>query len=70
MTRSEEHEAHGSDRDFQLPGGCLLCGGDLHVRVGAGTARSYCPRCRWLSRPHLRREDGAVHVVHPAGGVA
>ena len=47
----------------------MLCGGDLAVRVGAGTARTYCPSCRWISSPILRREDGEVQMIHP-GGVA
>jgi predicted RNA-binding Zn-ribbon protein involved in translation (DUF1610 family) len=57
-------------RDFELPGGCILCGGDLAVRMTEGQAASYCPSCRWVSRPHMRREDGHVYVTHPAGGVA
>jgi hypothetical protein len=56
--------------DVTLPEGCILCGGPLALRVREGTARTYCARCRWISRPHMRREDGAIHVVHPAGGVA
>ena len=58
-------------RDISLPGGCILCGGDLDVRLsGTGTAASVCTVCHWISRPHMKREDGAVHVIHPAGGLA
>jgi hypothetical protein len=57
-------------RDLRLPNGCILCGGELAVRVTAGTARSVCQRCRWISRPHMHREEDGIHVVHPAGGIA
>ncbi len=72
------HEAHGTTHDFEtaptqdlrLPNGCILCGGDLEVRVSAGVARSVCRDCRWFSRPHMQRHEDGIHVVHPAGGVA
>ncbi len=57
-------------RDITIPAGCMLCGGDLAVRVTAMDARSVCPSCRWISRPHLRREDGGIVVTHPAAGLA
>ncbi len=60
----------GPDHDITIPGGCLMCGGDLAVRVDDGEAASYCPSCHWISRPHLKRVDGAIHVIHPAGGLA
>lgn len=70
-----KHEAHESPfldsaRDIQIPEGCILCGGDLAVRVTPEGAGSVCLSCRWISHPHMTREDGTVHVVHPAGGVA
>ncbi len=57
-------------KDFSLEGGCILCGGDLAVRVSPGRARTVCKSCRWISRPHMRREEDGVHVVHPAGLLA
>lgn len=62
--------AAGEFRDIDLPGGCILCGGDLVVRLSAASAASFCKRCRWLSRPHMHRQHDGVHVVHPAGGLA
>jgi hypothetical protein len=60
--------AHATDsKDFSLEGGCILCGGDLAVRMSPGRARTVCKACRWISRPHLRREEDGVHVIHPAG---
>jgi hypothetical protein len=63
MTRPDQ--TTDAPRDLRLPGGCLLCGGDLELRIGAGTARSWCGRCRWMSRPHLSRDDEGIHLVHP-----
>jgi hypothetical protein len=57
-------------RDFSLEGGCILCGGALEVRVTPGEARTVCLTCRWISRPHMRREGDGIHVVHPAGLMA
>lgn len=57
-------------KDFSLEGGCILCGGDLAVRVSPGRARTFCKSCRWISRPHMAREEDGVHVVHPAGLLA
>ncbi len=53
-----------------IPGGCILCGGDLAVRFTAAGAASFCPRCNWLSHPRVRREGGNVYMMHPAGGLA
>ena len=57
-------------RDFSLEGGCILCGGDLEVRVGPSGARTFCTACRWISRPHMRKGEDGVHVIHPAGLIA
>ncbi|HEX9052113.1 MAG TPA: hypothetical protein VF841_16400 [Anaeromyxobacter sp.] len=57
-------------RDFSLEGACILCGGDLAVRMSPGRASTVCKSCRWISRPHMMREGDGVHVVHPAGLVA
>ena len=69
--RAERHEQTGVEtRDFSIPGGCILCGGDLEVRMGPAGAHSFCGACRWLSRPHLRKGEEGVEVTHPAGLVA
>jgi hypothetical protein len=56
--------------EVTLPGGCILCSGDLIVRFTAAGAASFCPTCRWISHPQVRREDGGVYMAHPAGGIA
>jgi hypothetical protein len=70
MRAAHEEQAVTETRDFQIPGGCILCGGDLEVRMGPAGARSFCGACRWLSHPHMRRGDEGVEVIHPAGLVA
>lgn len=64
---SERSDTTAGPSDFSLEGGCLLCGGDLAVRLTPSGARTFCAACRWISRPHLSRGDDGVHVVHPAG---
>ena len=61
--RGTEHET----REFSLDGGCLLCGGDLQVRVRPEGAATFCPACRWISHPHMKRAEGGIQVIHPAG---
>ncbi len=56
--------------DVTIPGGCMLCGGDLAVRMTPAGARSVCKACRWISRPHMHREGEGVVVTHPAAGLA
>jgi hypothetical protein len=71
MKPVQEETTTPTPRDFSLAGGCLLCGGDLQVRVGPGRAATFCPACRWISHPHMKRgEEGSVQVIHPAGLVA
>jgi len=62
-----EHGHAIETKDFSLEGGCILCGGDLQVRVTAEGARTLCMSCRWISRPHMRKSGDGVHVIHPAG---
>ncbi len=67
-----EHETVAAEdrHDVAIPGGCILCGGDLAVRFTATGAVSLCPRCNWLSHPRVRREHGNVYMMHPAAGLA
>jgi hypothetical protein len=70
MRNDRQHIEASETRDFSLPSGCILCGGELKVRVTPEGAGSVCPACRWISRPQMQRVDGAVQVSHPAGGIA
>jgi hypothetical protein len=67
MRAVRQEETGEETRDFSIPGGCILCGGDLEVRMGPTGARSFCATCRWLSRPHMRKGEEGVEVIHPAG---
>jgi hypothetical protein len=57
-------------KDVQLEHACILCGGDIELRITPSGACTYCRACRWVSHPHMRRDGHRVHVVHPAGGQA
>ncbi len=52
--------------ELELEEACILCGGTLSLRVGAGTAGSYCRTCHWISRPHVHRHRNHLSLVHPA----
>jgi hypothetical protein len=68
--RSESRTAESEVGEMRFEGGCLVCGGDLEVRLVAGRAGSYCRTCHWISRPRLERHDGQVSLAHPPGGFA
>ncbi len=55
-----------SARDFDLPGACVVCDGDLAVRVNGGSARTVCRRCGWFSTPSFHSHGQGVHLLHPA----
>lgn len=57
-------ESSNGDRfaEFVLPDGCVLCGGEVTVRASQAGAHSYCPRCHWLSKPHMRVRDNGVEL--------
>jgi hypothetical protein len=68
---TRHHDSADETKDVELENGCILCGGNLALRVTASGARSICRSCMWISRPQMQRhEDGNVHVTHPAGGAA
>jgi hypothetical protein len=52
--------------EFQLPGGCIICGGELAVRMTPSGAGTVCVECRWISRPQVSRGEDGVEVLHPA----
>jgi len=52
-------------RDFKLRGGCVVCGGEMDVRLSPGGCRGYCATCSWISRPLIWQANGEVSVIHP-----
>ncbi len=66
----DTRRSQGGAKDIRIENGCILCGGDLALRITHGAARTYCAHCGWISKPHLRREGQSVHVIHPAAGQA
>ena len=68
--RSEPRTPETETSEVRLPGACLVCGGDLEVRLSGGRAGSYCRACHWISRPYVERHSGEVHLAHSPGGYA
>ncbi len=63
ITRNADDSA-----DFELPGGCLSCGGPLAVRVTPAGAAGCCVACRLISRPHVELKGTSLQVGYvPAG---
>ncbi len=60
-----------SGTDFTLPEGCLLCGGDLEMRITAsGGAHSFCGHCHWLSHPSVQLGKDGLTVSYSSAGQA
>jgi len=51
-----------SAAEMTVTGGCLLCGGDVRLRISAAGARTVCSHCEWIGRPEVRRVKGGLHV--------
>lgn len=60
ITRNTDDSA-----DFELPQGCLSCGGALAVRMSAGGAASCCLVCHWLARPTVELDGNSISVAYP-----
>jgi hypothetical protein len=60
MTRPETETA--TTKELVLPEGCLVCGGDLPVRVTASGAYAVCKACGWFSRPVVVVKQGGLEV--------
>ena len=70
MKLAREATQQDDRHEVIIPGACILCGGDLIVRFTAEGAGSFCPACRWISHPQVRRENGGFYMAHPAVGIA
>jgi hypothetical protein len=56
--------------DLELPGGCLLCGGPVSVRVSPNGTYSVCVPCRWLARASVSFRPGGIDVMFATVGAA
>ena len=42
-----------------IPSSCVVCQGDVHLKVTDGKATAFCPTCHYVSKPLLDvRHDG------------
>jgi hypothetical protein len=57
--------------DFNVPGGCGLCGNELAVRVSPAGAWAVCQSCRWIFHPQMQpRGNGALEMTVPPAAEA
>jgi hypothetical protein len=56
--------------DFTIPEGCMLCGGDLPVRVTERGAQSVCKSCGWFAKPVLTVTHDGFKVSYSSIGSA
>lgn len=48
--------------DFDLPEGCMTCGGAVSIRATPAGAHGYCPHCHVLTRPQMRVKPNGVEL--------
>ncbi len=54
--------------ELVLAGACMVCNGDLTVKITPAGAASVSPHCRWIARPELSMEKSGLEMrYHPAG---
>jgi hypothetical protein len=56
--------------EVELPSGCVICGGDLHVRMTADGAMSYCPSCHHIGRARATVKGDGLRVDFRVAGRA
>ena len=56
--------------EVELPAGCVICGGDLYVRMNAETAMSYCPHCHHIGRARAIVKGDGLRVDFRVAGKA
>lgn len=49
-------------REFSVPEGCQLCGGDLAVRLTGRTSRSVCRSCGSFARSWIEQTPAGPRV--------
>ncbi len=66
----EALQAEERTSEMTVEGGCLVCGGDVRLKVTAAGARTVCVHCEWIGRPEVRKEPGGLHVHNTPTGLA
>jgi hypothetical protein len=58
-------------QEFTLPGGCMVCGGDVQVKLtpesGAWVA---CRHCFWISHPQIALGKDGLKVAYSSAAEA
>jgi len=57
--------------EFTLPGGCMVCGGAVQVRVTPeGGAWVICSPCHWISHPQIHVGKEVMKVAYSSAAEA
>lgn len=59
-----------TSREATLPSACMLCGGDLQIKVTGHEAYSYCRACHWLDRPEVTVTFNGLQISFKHSGSA
>jgi hypothetical protein len=58
-------------KETTLPEACMVCGGDLALKVSPGRgASSYCKSCHWFGKPEVTATATGLKVTYKPGGFA
>ena len=64
------HKVSDGVSEVELPEGCVICGGDLHVRMIGDGAMSYCPSCHHIGRARAIVKGDGLRVDFRVAGRA
>jgi len=62
MVREARGGGEEAAAEMTVNGGCLMCGGDVRLRITSAGARTVCTHCEWIGRPEVKRVKGGIHV--------
>jgi hypothetical protein len=65
----EASQLHDS-AETTLPNACVLCGGDVELKVTGKLARSYCKTCHWVGKPDVSVTFDGLRVAYKPTGLA
>jgi hypothetical protein len=56
--------------EVELPQACVVCGGNLHVRLTRDEAISYCSVCHYIGKARATVKDDGLRVDFRVSGRA
>ncbi|MEW6435398.1 MAG: hypothetical protein AB1730_28210 [Myxococcota bacterium] len=56
--------------ELTLTAACVMCGGDVQLRVSPDGARTYCPTCHVIAKPKVFFSPHGFHLAEERPALA